>query len=730
MIHRSRRTVLCRRKLHVEELEQRYLMSADLGEAIEPYYVAAFDPNHIITPLDQFTGVVRLEVQVGGSAFGGTGALLHSRRHILTAAHLFPSGFGATQVLFQNSTTSELRSVPASRVFIHPNFNGNVGQGFDIAIVELASDAPGFAQSYTLQRTGNEIGIAGEKVGYGQTGTGTSGSTPGTFGTRRDGLNRYDALAPQELFAGPPDTALAYDFDSGSPANDAFGFFFGLPHLGYGADEVSAAPGDSGGPTFLAPATVSGITSYGVGQVATDVSPGVTNSSFGEFAVDTRVSSFAGWVDSLTTKSIVTGADAGGGPHVRVFDVNPLPSPTLTERFGFFPYDPGFTGGVRVATGDVNGDGTPDIVTAPGPTGGPHIRVFDGRNGQLLPGTIGNFFAYPSHVTTGLYVAAGDVNGDGRADIMVAPGPGGGPHVKVFSGLDGSLIFQYFAYNPGFTGGVQVALGDINRDGHADLITGAGPGGGPHVRVLSGAPGHAELASFFPYDINFMGGVNVASGDVDGDGRLDIITGPASSGGSHVRVFSGLNQSILAQFFAFNPGYSGATRVAATTVTLDGRADIVVSTGPGSPSLVQMFNAQNSALVGQFSPYGGFTGGVFVAGGLPQRLFVGLPQSGGGGFGGGGFVLALGAVFDQPIALEDSTEVQFSSIDGHELVAIVPSESTVNTSAVWTNAQSTEAMEWDDESNRSGDHESLDQLIEEIASHLALNLRDIALLHG
>ena len=85
-----------------------------------------------------------------------------------------------------------------------------------------------------------------------------------------------------------------------------------------------------------------------------------------------------------------------------------------------------------------------------------------------------------------------------------------------------------------------VAAGDVNGDGRDDVITGAGAGGGPHVRVFSGDDG-AELAGFFAYDAAFGGGVRVAAGDFDGDGRADILTGPGAGGGPHVRAFDGDN---------------------------------------------------------------------------------------------------------------------------------------------------------------------------------------------
>ena len=133
-------------------------------------------------------------------------------------------------------------------------------------------------------------------------------------------------------------------------------------------------------------------------------------------------------------RALVTGAGPGGGPHVRVLEAS-----TGASLAEFFAYAPAFTGGVHVATGDVTGDGIPDVITAPGPGGGPHVRVFDGA--ALLTGVVDevySFFAYAPGFTGGVFVAAADVNGDGRADIITGAGPGGGPHVRVFDGATGA----------------------------------------------------------------------------------------------------------------------------------------------------------------------------------------------------------------------------------------------------------------------------------------------------
>jgi autotransporter-associated beta strand protein/VCBS repeat-containing protein len=244
---------------------------------------------------------------------------------------------------------------------------------------------------------------------------------------------------------------------------------------------------------------------------------------------------------------------AGQGVNAEVVILN---GATLAVHARYVVFD-GFLGGVNVAIGDVDRDGQNDFIVAAGAGGGPHVKVFSGANGSVIR----SFFAYDSGFTGGVSVAAGDVNQDGWADIITGAGAGGGPHVRVFSGADGSELASFFAYDAGFGGGVTVAAGDLDGDGRADIVTGAGAGGGPHVQVFSGANG-SVLASFFAYDSGFGGGVNVAVGDANGDGMLDVITGAGPGGGPHVRAFSGVSSVEVASFFGLPMSFTGGIRVA------------------------------------------------------------------------------------------------------------------------------------------------------------------------
>jgi hypothetical protein len=313
------------------------------------------------------------------------------------------------------------------------------------------------------------------------------------------------------------------------------------------------------------------------------------------------------WIAHFVPRPIImaSGPDAGGGPDVRVFNTS---GAMVSE---ILAYDPRFLGGVRVAVGHFTPEGDPEVVTAPGPGGGPDIRIFDAVTKRLLS----EFMAYSPFFTGGVYVAAGDVNGDGIDDVITGADAGGGPHVEVFDGRDRTLLYSFMAYNPAFGGGVRVAAGDVNGDGKADIITAAGPGGGPHVEAFSGADG-SLLRSFMAYPVTFSGGVYVAAADIDGDGKADIVTGPGSSGQPDVRVFSGATGAVIWDFLAESQAFTGGVRVATVAdMNGDGRAEMVTVPGPSGQPAIEVWEGASLATLDSFFAYDQhFLGGVYIGG--------------------------------------------------------------------------------------------------------------------
>jgi hypothetical protein len=369
--------------------------------------------------------------------------------------------------------------------------------------------------------------------------------------------------------------------------------------------------------------------------------------------------------------TIATGQSAGW-PEVRGFDrsgdqalqiapwgTNPLAIPAYST----YQY------GVRVAVGDVNGDGTPEIVTAPGKGAWTELRVFDGTSfeqmGAVLPFTngswwngafvatgdtngdgraeivdgldagcctslhvvdassgteLGGFFPYGNNVETGARVAAADLNGDGKSEILAVQL--GGSRVSVFGPRGGDPVRTYQTFGDETIGGASIAAGDVVGDSRPELIAAASTSGGVQVRVIDTQTG-ATLTSLHPYGAAAVSTPEVAVGDVDGYGRSDIVLLAQLADGTQLRALTA-DGSQLSSFFVLEPGIIPGASLAVGDLDGDRRAEIVLGGGPtttapwppvanGPDQRVAVYRLDGTRVDG-FTAYPGlFQGGVRVA---------------------------------------------------------------------------------------------------------------------
>jgi len=240
-----------------------------------------------------------------------------------------------------------------------------------------------------------------------------------------------------------------------------------------------------------------------------------------------------------------------------------------------------FRGGAELASGDVNGDGIKEIISGAGGGGGPQVRVFT-QTGQVL----GQFFAYDSSFRGGVHVATADFDKDGIDEIVASAGAGLSSEVRIFN-MKGEIKWSFSVTAKGLEGGITVTAGDIDKDGEIEIITGTGGGSLPMVQIFDKL-GNKE-GSFLAYPTFFKGGVNVAVGDVDADGAMEIVTAAGNGGGPQVRVF-GFDGTVKGQFFAYENTFRGGARVAVGNIDKDAQSEIIVGSGIGRVSEVRVFS--------------------------------------------------------------------------------------------------------------------------------------------
>lgn len=310
----------------------------------------------------------------------------------------------------------------------------------------------------------------------------------------------------------------------------------------------------------------------------------------------------------VRTGQVVVAADLGGPPQVRVFTTQG----TLVGTFD--AYGPAFTGGVRVATADLTGDGAPEIFTAPGPTGAPYVNIYDGATFQRLR----QFLVYGEAFTLGVNLAVGNVLGDGRPEIVVAPERGGEPFINILDSQTGQLVQQFLAYGRAFTGGVRLALANTDAANGAllEVLTAPQACGAPFVNQFNAASGpgvNPFVRQHQVYGATFTGGLFLAAGNVNRQGLDDFIVGPGSSGQPYVNGFDGTTGNFIRQVQAYGLAFTAGVRVALVDADRDGTGDFVTGPGPGGEPWVQVVNGLTQGQMLSFLAFDQeMTAGLFV----------------------------------------------------------------------------------------------------------------------
>ncbi len=259
----------------------------------------------------------------------------------------------------------------------------------------------------------------------------------------------------------------------------------------------------------------------------------------------------------LKRNTLITNSAFTNGYFYRVYNFS-----GEQVRGGFFSYASAYAGEAEVIMANGSkGDATDINLSA---ASGQVSLYQDGKR-------VSSFYPYDKAYKKNINLAAHLDDGYFRK-IVVGAGLGGGPQVRIFS-PSGKLEGSFFAYDKKLRSGVNVAMADLNGDGQDEIITGPGKGDKSGVKIFS-LKGQL-INTFSPYGDKFNGGISVATGDVDGDGAIDIITVPAAAGGPQVRVFSAQGQ-VLKSFFAYDESYHGGARVSVSDLDGDGRLDILV----------------------------------------------------------------------------------------------------------------------------------------------------------
>lgn len=289
----------------------------------------------------------------------------------------------------------------------------------------------------------------------------------------------------------------------------------------------------------------------------------------------------------------------------------------LDYKRSFYGFDGANQNGGSIAMGDVNKDGKAEIILGTGPGDEPWVFIYSSK-GDLL----NSFLAYDRAYTMGINVTVGNVHKEKgkkkkqKDEIIVAPMFGGGPQVRVFNNEGEPLADgTFYAFARDFKGGVYVAACDIDGNGRDEVITSAGRGGSPHVRLYDSRGNYLGI-DYRPFAETERGGVSIACANVDGGKEEELIMAIASFGPPEVKVYkTNSEQTILGDFNAFARTFQGGVQVTGVDVDGDKMDEIVAAPNWDGGPQIRTFEAYGKEIKSNFVYEEDFRGGVRLASG-------------------------------------------------------------------------------------------------------------------